>query len=322
VRELRFSYEKGASGSQAVIQNVSFRVESGEMLGIVGPNGSGKTSLLKLLANIVPQQQGSITLFGKPLSGLQQENVAKSVAFVPQDTHQMFPFSVAETVLTGRFPHHHRTFWDLGFGWESLDDRVVAQQAMVTMDVWHLAERPVTGLSGGERQRVIIARALAQAPEVLLLDEPTAGLDPQSRRDVREQIRSLKADGRTVLLTTHDIDEAERLCDRVAIIDRGEILAVGEPQALVAEPAALHVVNALTNAAVGAERVATIDAAREISCRGNRIEFQTADATRSIASLTALLQRDGIAIVELHVQRPSLEDVFLRLTRGDAGGES
>jgi ABC-2 type transport system ATP-binding protein len=177
-------------------------------------------------------------------------------------------------------------------------------------------------LSGGQRQRLALALAMLNAPEVLLLDEPTAGLDPQSRRDVREQIRSLKADGRTVLLTTHDIDEAERLCDRVAIIDRGEILAVGEPQALVTEPAALQVVNASTNVAVPADRVATIDAAREVSCRGNRIEFQTADATRSIASLTALLQQDGVAIVELHVQRPSLEDVFLRLTRGDAGGES
>jgi iron complex transport system ATP-binding protein len=234
VRELRFSYEKGASGSQAAIQNVSFRVESGEMLGIVGPNGSGKTSLLKLLANIVPQQQGSITLFGKPLSGLQQENVAKSVAFVPQDTHQTFPFSVAETVLTGRFPHHHRTFWDLGFGWESLDDRVVAQQAMVTMDVWHLAERPVTGLSGGERQRVIIARALAQAPEVLLLDEPTAFLDLQHQIDICAVLHRLRQErGLTIVLVSHDLNSASQYCDRLMLLDQGQVYRLGCPEEVI-----------------------------------------------------------------------------------------
>ena len=233
VRRLHFSYERGgaAIASQWVIQNVSFRVESGEMLGIVGPNGSGKTSLLKLLANILPPQEGSIALFGKPLAELRRESVAKSVAFVPQDTHQAFPFSVAETVLTGRFPHHHRTFWDLGFGWESPEDRAVAQQAMRTMDVWHLAERPVTGLSGGERQRVVIARAVAQDPEVLLLDEPTAFLDLQHQIDICSVLHRLKHErGLTIIMVSHDLNLASQYCDRIVMLKDGAVFAMGRPK--------------------------------------------------------------------------------------------
>lgn len=236
VRGLGFSYEQGTSGvaSHSVIRNVSFSVEPGEMLGIVGPNGSGKTSLLKLLGNMARHQQGSIALYGQPLSELRQEAVATKVAFVPQDTHQAFPFSVAETVLTGRFPHHHRTIWDLGFGWETAADRAVAQQAMMTMDVWHLAGRSVTGLSGGERQRVIIARALAQDPEVLLLDEPTAFLDLQHQIDICSVLHRLKRErGLTIILVSHDLNLASQYCDRLLLLDRGEVYRIGFPDEVI-----------------------------------------------------------------------------------------
>ena len=236
VRGLGFSYERGTSGvaSHSVIRNVSFAVEPGEMLGIVGPNGSGKTSLLKLLGNMARHQQGSIALYGQPLSELRQEAVATKVAFVPQETHQAFPFSVAETVLTGRFPHHHRTIWDLGFGWETAADHAVAQQAMMTMDVWHLAGRPVTGLSGGERQRVIIARALAQDPEVLLLDEPTAFLDLQHQIDICSVLHRLKSErGLTIILVSHDLNLASQYCDRLLLLDRGEVYRIGRPDDVI-----------------------------------------------------------------------------------------
>jgi ABC-2 type transport system ATP-binding protein len=288
------------------VRGVSLHVDRGEIFGLLGPNGAGKTTLVECIVGLRKADAGRIEVDGIDATrrsallhariGVVLQSTALQDKITPREALHLFgsffPHAVEPTVLLDRF---------------GLNDK---------------ADARFDTLSGGQRQRLALALAMLNSPEVLLLDEPTAGLDPQSRRDVREQIRTLKADGRTVLLTTHDIDEAERLCDRVAIIDRGEILAVGEPQALVAEPAALQVVHAWTSVAVAAERVATIDAAREVSCHGNRIEFQTADATRSIASLTALLQRNGVAIVELHVQRPSLEDVFLRLTRGDGGDES
>ena len=236
VRGLGFSYEGGTDrgASHSVIRNVSFSVQSGEMLGIVGPNGSGKPSLLKLLGNVLPSQQGSIALYGEPLSELPQEAVAKVVAFVHQDTHQAFPFTVAETVLTGRLPHRHRTFWDWGFAWDNADDRAAAQQAMMTMDVWQLAERSVTGLSGGERQRVIIARALAQDPEVRLLDEPTAFLDLQHQIDICAVLHRLKQErGLTIILVSHDLNLASQYCDRILLLDRGEVYRMGRPEEVI-----------------------------------------------------------------------------------------
>ncbi|HMU54018.1 MAG TPA: ABC transporter ATP-binding protein [Nitrospira sp.] len=219
---------------QWALRDVSFFVKPGEMLGIVGPNGSGKTSLLKLLARIVPEQQGTIRLFGKPLAELKQEDVAQAVGFVPQDTSQTFPFTVAETVLMGRFPHRHRTPWDLGFGWDSPSDRAIAQQAMVTMDVWKLAARRVTELSGGERQRVVIARALTQEPRALLLDEPTAFLDLQHQIGICALLHRLKQErGLTIILVSHDLNLASQYCDRVLLLDRGQVIRLGVPAEVV-----------------------------------------------------------------------------------------
>ena len=243
VQGLHFHYGGSSSGTlREVLSNVSFVVEPGEMLGIVGPNGSGKTSLLKLLGKIVPVQQGSVTLFGNSMSSLRQEAVAQNVAFVSQDTSQTFPFTVAETVLMGRFPHHHRTVWDWGFSWDSPDDRAVAQQAMKTMDVWHLAERSVTELSGGERQRVIIARALAQDPRVLLLDEPTAFLDLQHQIEICSVLNRLKKErGLTVVLVSHDLNVASQYCDRLMLLDRGQVYRLGTPDDVI-QPEVLEAV--------------------------------------------------------------------------------
>lgn len=231
VQEVRFHYPHSAPNTVPwVLQDVSFFLESGEMLGIVGPNGSGKTSLLRLLAKIVPEQQGVIRLFGKPLSVLRQEDVARDIGFVPQDVSQTFPFTVAETVLMGRFPHRHRTSWDLGFGWDSRADRAIAQRTMATMDVWRLAARSVTELSGGERQRVMIARSLAQDPRVLLLDEPTAFLDLQHQVEICALLHRLKEErGLAIVLVSHDLNLASQYCDRVLLLDQGRVVRLGSP---------------------------------------------------------------------------------------------
>ncbi|MDF0644063.1 MAG: ABC transporter ATP-binding protein [Nitrospira sp.] len=235
LRNVRFHYgRRDSDAPRWTLQDVSFLVEPGEMLAIVGPNGSGKTSLLKLLAKIVPQQQGTITLFGNLLSKLRQDDVARDVAFVPQDTSQSFPFTVAETVLMGRFPHRHRRPWHLGFGWDSQDDRTIARQAMVTMDVWKLATRPVTELSGGERQRAVIARSLAQDPRVLLLDEPTAFLDLQHQIEICALLLRLKrARGLTLVLVSHDLNLASQYCDRVLLLDQGRVVRLGSPTEVI-----------------------------------------------------------------------------------------
>ncbi len=231
LRGLHFCYgTPGARDGRWVLQDVTLQVQPGEILGIVGPNGSGKTSLLKLLAKLAAPQTGDMLLFGRKLAALSQEDTAQTVAFVPQETSHSFPFTVAETVLMGRFPHRQRSRWSLGFGWEDQEDCRAAAQAMETMDIAHLAARLVTDLSGGERQRTMIARALAQMPRVLLLDEPTAFLDLQHQLDICSVLRRLRDErGLTVVIVSHDLNLASQYCDRIAMLKDGRVAATGTP---------------------------------------------------------------------------------------------
>jgi iron complex transport system ATP-binding protein len=215
-------------------------VQEGEVLGVVGPNGSGKTSLLKVLARLMTPQQGHISLFGEDLSAKAQREVACLVGVVPQDTQMLFPFTVAESVLMGRFPHRARDRWIGGFGWESREDLAIAEQAMMTMDIVHLAHRSVTDLSGGERQRTVIARALAQTPKVLLLDEPTAFLDLQHQFEICSVLRRLRDEGGlTVVLVSHDLNLVSQYCDRILLLDHGKIVRLGGPGEVI-EPEVLE----------------------------------------------------------------------------------
>ena len=144
--------------------------------------------------------------------------------------NSLFPFTVAETVLMGRFPHRHRTRWNLGFGWEDQEDCEVAAHAMATMDISHLAPRAVTDLSGGERQRTMIARALAQSPRAMLLDEPTAFLDLQHQIEICSLLRRLRDErGLTVIIVSHDLNLASQYCDRIAMLKEGKVSALGTP---------------------------------------------------------------------------------------------
>ncbi len=241
VHSLRFRYQSTKpSNSPWIVEDVSFQVAQGQVLGIVGPNGSGKTSLLKLLARLATPQQGGITLFGRDMAAMKQEEIARIVGVVPQDTPQLFPFTVAETVLMGRFPHRPRNGWGSGFGWESGEDVAIAEDAMRTMDVAHLAQRAVTDLSGGERQRTMIARALAQTPQVLLLDEPTAFLDLQHQVEIGSVLCRLRDErGLTVILISHDLNLVSQYCDRLLLLAAGHVVRLGSPEEVI-EPLVLE----------------------------------------------------------------------------------
>jgi iron complex transport system ATP-binding protein len=235
VRSLRFRYSAtGRGDADWVINGLTFAIEPGEILGIVGPNGSGKTSLLKLLAKVLNPHAGDIALFGHDLASMPQVEAARTVAFVPQESPQVFSFTVMETILMGRYPHHHGATWSAGFSWESPEDVSIAEQAMQYADLVHLAARPVTDLSGGERQRCMIARALAQAPQVLLLDEPTAFLDLQHQIAICGIVRRLKEErGLTVVLVSHDLNLASQYCDRILMLKAGELFRLGTPHDVI-----------------------------------------------------------------------------------------
>ncbi|HSA62122.1 MAG TPA: ABC transporter ATP-binding protein [Nitrospiraceae bacterium] len=234
VTDVRFRHNHNRSAAKNwVFEGLSFAVSPGEFIGILGPNGSGKTSLLNLLARLKHPQAGTIRLFGENLVQLKQDAIARTVALVPQDYLPTFPFSVEESVLMGRFPHQRSdTFFSLlsGMGWESDVDRKIAWSAMQETNVAHLATRSIEAVSGGERQRVLIARALTQEPRVMLLDEPTAHLDLHHQMETCRLLRRLNDDrGLTVILVSHDLNLASQYCDRLLLLDHGRIVALGTP---------------------------------------------------------------------------------------------
>jgi iron complex transport system ATP-binding protein len=232
LEDVTFSYSRGKRAeSEAVLKDLSCLILSGRVLGILGPNGSGKSTLLKLLARVYQPQKGAIEILGESLSGLSQLNVAKRVALVPQETLQVFPFTIAEMVLMGRSPHHQG--WG-GWHWEDSQDWAVAQNAMEELDVAHLGNRLVTEVSGGERQRAVIARALVQEPQILLLDEPTAFLDLHHQLDIARIIKRLNRErGLTVILVSHDLNLASQYCDQVLMLNHGRLAAMGSPQTVI-----------------------------------------------------------------------------------------
>ncbi|MEK7305590.1 MAG: ABC transporter ATP-binding protein [Nitrospirota bacterium] len=225
-----FRYRTDQAGRPWTVEDLSFDVRAGEVLGIVGPNGSGKSSLLKLLAGLLRPSSGQIRLGSQSIGYIDPHLLARSIAVVPQEYVQVFPFTVAETVLMGRFPHRRGSWWGIGIGEESEHDLRQAHQAMVETDVVALAGRLVSDLSGGERQRVMIARALAQEPTILLLDEPMAFLDINHQIEICALIRRLQRERQlTVVLVSHDLNVASQSCDRVMMLKDGRIVQIGSP---------------------------------------------------------------------------------------------
>jgi iron complex transport system ATP-binding protein len=207
------------------LRNVSFNVQRGEFLTLVGPNGSGKSTLLKLLDRIFLPTEGTIHLEGKALPLYARAELARRIAFVPQERETQFPFTVEEIVLMGRAPHAG------GHLFENAQDREIARRMMALTDISHLADHPVTDLSGGERQRAFIARALAQQAPVVLLDEPTAYLDIAHQVDIFRMLRSLCTDsGLTVISVSHDLNLAAMHSDRLAMLQAGTLAALGSPE--------------------------------------------------------------------------------------------
>ncbi len=213
-----------AFNGNPVLQDITFEVPQGRFFIIIGPNGSGKTTLLKLLTSLLPLQAGQIALQDRSLTDFRTKVLAQRIAYVPQNVPVEFPFSVIQVVLMGRAPH-------LGLlGFEGPDDYRLAEQAMATTDVTHLAHRRLDELSGGERQRVFIARAICQQPEILLLDEPTAALDLAHQIRVMDLMDQLKTEqGVTVVMVSHELNLAAMYADQLLLLSQGRIAGKGPP---------------------------------------------------------------------------------------------
>jgi iron complex transport system ATP-binding protein len=208
-----------------VLQKISFQVKKGEFIGVIGPNGSGKSTLLKILYRLLTPQRGEVLYDLLSLKKMSRKEIAKKIAVVAQETYPIFPFRVIEIVLMGRSPSLGPQMF------ESQRDLDIAKKAMEWTEILPIADRSIDELSGGERKRVFIARALAQEPEMILLDEPTSNLDIHHQVEFLDLVLSLNREkGLTILMASHDLNLASEYCDRLIFLQNGKIYKMGSPE--------------------------------------------------------------------------------------------
>jgi ABC-2 type transport system ATP-binding protein len=302
VRRLAKTYPGGVEA----VRGIDFDVAPGEVFGLLGPNGAGKSTTIGMLTTTISPTDGTATLAGFDV--VRQPLQARAVSSV------VFQEPVVDRGLTGRANLElHARLW----GVDPRAGREAIRELAGALGVEEILDRPVESFSGGQRRRLEIARALVSRPRVLFLDEPTVGLDPRIRRELLDAIAGLRArDGMTIVLTTHYLEEAERLCDRVAIVHAGEIVALDTPAALLAGLGGalleLRVAGdvAVALAALGARGFA----AAEALVVGSTVTIPLRDATAGDA--IAALDRAGLTVLAVNSRRPTLDDVYLRLTGG------
>jgi len=229
-RGVSFDYQQSAERRTRpfALSELTFEVAVGEIVGVIGPNSSGKTTLIRLLTRVLEPAAGEILLEGVPVGRLSRRDLARRVAVVPQGMLPQFPFTVGELVLMGRYPH------DPGRYFESPRDRAIAREAMEATGVLELADLPLEHLSGGERQRAVVARALAQEPRLLVLDEPTSHLDLRYQVETAALLRRLNRElGTSILLVSHDLNLAAEVCDRLLLLSAGRAAAIGSPETVL-----------------------------------------------------------------------------------------
>ncbi|MGH8682803.1 MAG: ATP-binding cassette domain-containing protein [Burkholderiales bacterium] len=292
VQRLRKRY-----GELEVVAGISFAIRRGECFGLLGPNGAGKTTTLRLCLGLIAPDGGEIGLLGEPVPA-RARGARRAVGVVPQMDNLDPDFTVAENLLVfGRY-----------FG---LAGQVIRERIPELLEFAGLAGRRssrIQTLSGGMRRRLMLARALVNDPELVFMDEPTTGLDPQARHVIWDRLKQLLARGKTIVLTTHFMEEAERLCDRIAIMDRGRFIAEGSPRELIARHIEPHVVEAHGD---GLDHWAATEGARLASRLERSGETVFAYAPDAAPLLASLERTRGLR----YLHRPaSLEDVFLKLT--------
>jgi len=288
-------------GSFVAVDGIDFEISPGEAFGFLGPNGAGKSSTMRMIGCVSPVTDGTLRVLGLDPAD-DGPRIRGRLGVVPQEDNLDTELTVWDNLMI------YGRYFDL-------DRHEIKRRAEELLEFVQLSDRRdsrVDPLSGGMKRRLTIARALINQPEVLLLDEPTTGLDPQARHMLWERLYRLKQTGVTLVLTTHYMDEAEQLCDRLVIMDRGHIVAEGSPAALVAAHATREVVE--LRFARAAEQEAALDRARAISPRvepvADRLLIYTDDGDRTKAAIDG----DGIGAASVLVRRASLEDVFLILT--------
>lgn len=224
IKNISFSYKKGSN----VLENISLNVKHGEILGILGPNGTGKTTFIKCINNILKPDCGEVLFNGKNLSNMEQQEIAKIIAYVPQYVSSFFNVNVIDTVMMGRLPYAGRKY--------STEDEKIVFEILRKMNLEKFAFRNIKEMSGGERQRVFIARAMAQQPKVIILDEPTSSLDLHNQLFILHTVAELATENNiAIIMTIHDLNLASMFCDKILMLKDKHIFALGDTQEVLTE---------------------------------------------------------------------------------------
>jgi ABC-2 type transport system ATP-binding protein len=287
------------------VRGLDLAVERGQCFGLLGPNGAGKTTTIEILEGLLEATSGEVEVLGYRW-GKQDDEIRQRIGISLQETRLADKLTVYETLLL------FRSFYRTGISPEA---------AMAQVSLEEKSGSWVRTLSGGQKQRLAVACALVGDPELLFLDEPTTGLDPTSRRQLWEIINRFRATGRTVLLTTHYMDEAERLCDQVAIVDMGKVIATGTPAELIASLGGEHIVEFTmqskngggTNGAARADRFANLPTVTSARAEDERICLSVREPHIALPAVMQQLEQDGCQLTGLTTRHASLEDVFVKL---------
>ncbi len=286
-------------GSLTAVAGIDLDVRRGECFGLLGPNGAGKTTTLEVLEGLLRADGGSVEVLGVHWGGGDDHALRQRLGVQLQETQLADKLTVLETIRL------FRSFYERG--------REV-ERVIELVELGAKARTRVGKLSGGQRQRLALACALVCDPELLCLDEPTTGLDPQARHRVWDLVERFRADGGTVLLTTHYMEEAARLCDRVAIIDQGRIIALGTPAELVASLGAEQVVELTTSPAVATDTLSALPGVGSAGEHGGAVRLHVREIGMVLPALLAELERQGARMEQLTTHQATLEDLFVHLT--------
>jgi ABC-2 type transport system ATP-binding protein len=295
LRKLHKSY-----GNVRAVVDLDLTIHAGECFGLLGPNGAGKTTTIEICEGLLDPDGGDVQVLGMRWNTHGNE-LREQLGIQLQDTQLSEKLTVTETVRL------FRSFYAKGPPTEEVISLVQLEEKR---------DARVGTLSGGQKQRLAIALAIVGDPRLLFLDEPTTGLDPQSRRQLWDLIGRFRQEGRTILLTTHYMDEAERLCDRIAIVDHGRVIALDTPRALIASLGAEHVIGFKLEdaAAINEQALVALDGVTSARRDGDSYELTSRELRRTVPALLSHVEREHLRLAELRTHSATLEDVFVALT--------
>ncbi len=295
VRGLRKSY-----GDFEAVRGIDFEVAAGEVFGLLGPNGAGKTTTVEILEGIRPRSAGDVSVLGYD-PGVQARELKDRIGVSLQHTNLPDKMKVREAL----------TLFAAFYSRNTDRDRLLER-----LKLTEKKDEYYSKLSGGQKQRVALAMAMINDPQVLFLDEPTSGLDPQVRLEIHTLIQELRAASRTILITTHYIEEAEKLCDRVAIVDQGKVIAIGTPREIQAKTLGKSRIEIVCEQRIPEDSLPPAVACEKfvIGPGGKQLTVQSGEPARLIVELVKWIDQQGIGLADIHLKHPTLEDVFIELT--------